>query len=183
MRKLIAGINMTLDGVCDHTAVDADGELHQHYADLLKNADVVLYGRITYQLMEFWRTLAEHPSGEKSMDDFAIVMDNIPKVVFSRTLKKVDWKSAKLANQDLEETVLALKKQSGKPILVGCRSLIIQLIELDLIDEFQLCIHPVVAGSGLSLFENISRRAIFKLIKTKTLSSGAIIIYYKPTIK
>ena len=183
MRKIIAGINMTLDGVCDHTAVDPDDELHQHYADLLKNADVVLYGRITYQLMEFWRTLAERPSGEKSMDNFAIVMDSIPKVVFSRTLKTVDWKSAKLANQDLEKTVLALKKQSGKPILVGCRSLIIQLIKLGLIDEFQLCIHPVVAGSGLPLFENISSRIDFKLIKTKALSSGAIILYYKPTIK
>ncbi|HET8964199.1 MAG TPA: dihydrofolate reductase, partial [Chitinophagales bacterium] len=81
MRKVIAAINMTLDGFCDHTAIIPDKEIHQHYADLLSNADTVLYGRITYQLMEFWRTLAENPLGEKSMDDFAIVMDKTPKIV------------------------------------------------------------------------------------------------------
>ena len=82
MRRLIAAINMTLDGFCDHTAVIPDDEIHQHYADLISNADTVLYGRITYQLMEFWRTLLENPSAEKSMDDFAIVMDKIPKLFF-----------------------------------------------------------------------------------------------------
>ena len=180
MRKIIAAINMTLDGFCDHTAIPADDELHQHYADLLSNADTVLYGRVTYQLMEFWRTLAENPSGEKSMDDFAIVMDNTPKIVFSHTLKNVDWKSAKLANRDLEEEVLELKQQSGKDIFVGSRSLIVQLMKLNLIDEFQLCIHPVVAGNGLPLFENINDRTIFKLVKTKTFNGGAVILYYEP---
>ena len=81
MRKLIAAINMTLDGFCDHTVIIPDEEIHQHYADLLDNADVVLYGRITYQLMEYWRTLKENPSGEKSMDDFAIAIDKIPKTI------------------------------------------------------------------------------------------------------
>ena len=181
MRKLIAGINMTLDGFCDHTAIIPDEEIHQHYADLLSNADTILYGRITYQLMEFWRTLVENPSGENSMDDFAVVIDKIPKIVFSHTLKNVEWESAKLANRDLEEEVLELKQQSGKDILVGSRSLIIQLMKLNSIDEYQLCVHPVVAGSGLPLFENINDRTILKLIKTKTFSGGAVTLYYEPT--
>ena len=183
MRKLIAAINMTLDGFCDHTVIIPDEEIHQHYADLLDNADVVLYGRITYQLMEYWRTLKENPSGEKSMDDFAIAIDKIPKIVFSRTLKNTEWDSAKLSNKPLEEMVLELKQQSGKDIFVGSRSLITQLMELNLIDEYQLCVHPVVAGSGLPLFENINDRTIFKLIKTKTFSGGAVTLYYEPTNK
>jgi len=152
MRKLIAAINMTLDGFCDHAAGLPDEEIHQHYTDLLDNADVILYGRITYQLMQFWQTLLKNPSGEKSMDDFAIAIDKIPKIVFSHKLKNTEWDSAKLANQPIEEIVKELKQQSGRDILVGSRSLIIQLMKLNLIDEYQLCVHPVVAGSGLPLF-------------------------------
>ena len=181
MRKLIAGINMTLDGFCDHTAGISDEELHQHYAELLDNADVVLYGRITYQLMQYWQTLLKNPSGEKSMDDFAMAIDKIPKIVFSHTLKNTEWDSAKLSNKSLEEMVLELKQQSGRDILVGSRSLIMQLMKLKLIDEYQLCVHPVIAGSGLPLFENVNDRTVLKLIKTKTFSSGAITLYYEPT--
>ena len=192
MRKLIAAINMTLDGYCDHTAGIPDEEIHQHYTDLLSNADTILYGRITYQLMEYWRTLLENPrptgssgraSDEKSMNDFAIAIDKIPKIVFSHTLKNVGWESAKLANRGIEEEVLELKQQSGKDILVGSRSLIIQLLKLNLIDEYQLCIHPVIAGTGLLLFENIKDRTILKLMKTKTFRGGALMLYYEPTDK
>ena len=183
MRKLIAAINMTLDGFCDHAAGLPDEEIHQHYTDLLDNADVILYGRITYQLMQFWQTLLKNPSGEKSMDDFAIAIDKIPKIVFSHKLKNTGWDSAKLANQPIEEIVKELKQQSGKDILVGSRSIIIQLMKLNLIDEYQLCVHPVVAGSGLPLFENINDRTIFKLIKTKIFSGGAVTLYYEPTNK
>jgi len=180
MRKLIAAINMTLDGFCDHTAGIPDDEIHQHYADLLSNADTILYGRITYQLMEYWRTVLENPSDEKSMNDFAIAIDKIPKIVFSHTLKNVEWESAKLANRDIEKEILELKQQSGKDILVGSRSLIIQLLKLHLLDECQLCIHPVIAGTGLPLFENIKDRTVLKLIKTKTFSGGAVTLYYEP---
>ncbi|MFD0989744.1 dihydrofolate reductase family protein [Mariniflexile jejuense] len=180
MRKLIAAINTTLDGVCDHTAGLPDAELHQHYAELIRNADVILYGRITYNLMGFWETLLKKPSGEKVMDNFAIAMNNIPKIVFSHTLENLTWNTAKLANKPLEETVLELKQQSGKNILVGSRSLIIQLMKLNLIDEYQLCVHPVVAGGGLPLFENLTNRTILKLIKTKTFRGGAVTLYYKP---
>ncbi|HPE78267.1 MAG TPA: dihydrofolate reductase family protein [Draconibacterium sp.] len=180
MRKVIAAINMTLDGFCDHTAILPDDEIHQHYADLLRSAGIILYGRITYQLMEFWRTVLENPTGNQSTDDFAVVMDNTPKLVFSHTLKNVDWKSAKLADRSLEHEVLELKKQPGDDIFVGCRSLIIQLLKLNLVDEFQLCIHPVITGGGLPLFENLNDRTVLKLIKTKTFKGGAVTFYYEP---
>ncbi|PSR57321.1 dihydrofolate reductase [Adhaeribacter arboris] len=180
MRKLISAINMTLDGFCDHTAITPDDEIHQHYAELITGADAILYGRITYELMQFWQPLVKNPSGEKSMDDFAVAMDKIPKIVFSHTLHNVDWESARIAKQDLKEEVSELKQQAGKDILVGSRSLIMQLMKLNLIDEFQLCVHPVIAGAGLPLFENINDRTIIKLIKTKTFKGGAVIHYYEP---
>jgi dihydrofolate reductase len=188
MRKVIAALNMTLDGYCDHTAIIPDDEIHQHYADLLSGAGTLLYGRITYQLMEFWKTIVKNPTGNKAMDEFALIMDKVPKIVFSHTLKNEEpiamgWESAKLANRVLEEEVLELKQQSGKDIYVGSRSIIIQLMKLNLIDEFQLCVHPVIAGSGLPLFENLNDRTILKLIKSKTFSGGAIILYYEPTNK
>jgi dihydrofolate reductase len=182
MRKIIAAINMTLDGFCDHTTIIPDEEIHQHYTDLLQNADSILYGRITYQLMEYWPDVVKNPTGNKAMDEFAIVMDHIPKIVFSHTLKNVEWDSAKLANRSLEEEVLALRqsRNSGnKNILAGSRSLIVQLLKLHLIDEFQLCVHPVIAGHGLPLFENINDRIMLKLSKTKTFSGGAVILYYE----
>lgn len=180
MRKIVAAINMTIDGICDHTAGLPDEEIHQHYTELLGQGDAILYGRTTYQLMEFWRTFLENPSEEQSMNDFATAIDHIPKIVFSGTLNNVEWKSATIAERGLKETVLALRQQSGKDIFVGSRGLIIQLIELNLIDELQLCIYPVVEGKGLPLFENISDRTIFNLVKTKTFSSGAILLYYEP---
>jgi len=180
MSKVIAAFNMTLDGFCDHTAGIPDEELHHHYSELLVNSEVILYGRKTYHLMQFWQTLLRNPSGEKSKDEFAVVIDKIPKIIFSQTLKNTEWESAKLSSQPIKEEVSNLKQQSGKDILVGSRSLIIQLMNLNLIDEFQLCVHPVLIGKGLPLFEKINDRIIFKLLKTKTLGSGAIVLYYEP---
>ena len=180
MGKVIAAINMTLDAICDHTAGIPDEDLHQHYTELLTNAGVLLYGRTTYQLMQFWQTLLIQPSGQKSMDDFAVAIDKIPKIVFSTTLKSTEWDSAKLATKEIEKEVLELQQQSGKDILVGSRSLIIQLINLNLIDEFQICIHPMIEGKGLPLFDKIKDRTIFKLLKTKVFDSGAIVLYYEP---
>lgn len=180
MRKVIAAINMTIDGFCDHTAGIPDEEIHHHYADLLDKSGVVLYGRITYQLMQFWQTLLKNPSGEKSMDDFAKAIDKVPKIVFSNKLKNTDWDSAKLADQPIEETVKELKQEPGRDILIGSRSLILQLMKLNMIDEYQLCVHPVIEGKGLPLFENVNHRTILKLMNTKTFSGGAVILYYQP---
>jgi len=181
MRKVIAAINVSLDGFCDHTVGIADEELHQHYTDLLNNADTLLYGRITYKLMEsYWPTLVKSPSGNKEIDEFALAIDKITKIVFSRTLKSIEWESAKLANRDLEEVVIELRKQSGKDILVGSPSLIVALTKLGIIDEYQLCVHPVIAGNGLPLFKDVNAKITLKLKKTKPVGSGAITLYYEP---
>src|SRR4029079_610950 len=148
MRKIIAAINMTLDAFCDHTSVIADEEIHQHYSELLRSGGTVLYGRITYQLMEYWPTVVKNPTGNKSIDEFALTIDNIPKIVFSHTLKSVEWKTARLATRDLKEEVLELRQQAGKDILVGSPSLIVALSQLKLIDEYQLGVQPTVLGNG-----------------------------------
>jgi dihydrofolate reductase len=184
MRKLIAAINMTLDGFCDHTAMIADEELHQHYNELLRNADTLIYGRKTYQLMEsFWPSVVKNPTGNKPFDEFAVLIDNISKIVYSRTLRNVDWKNTKLKKEVIKEEILELKQQTGKNIGVGSPSLIVTLTQLGLIDEYQLCIHPVILGNGLSLFKNIKDRINLKLLKTKSFSSGAITLCYEPAKK
>jgi len=185
MRKLIAAINMTLDGFCDHTAGIADDELHQHYNAILSNADTLLFGRITYQLMEsYWPAVVKNPTGNKPEDEFAVLIDNISKIVFSRTLKNVDWKNTVLKKEVIKEEVLELKQSlngGSKNILVGSPSLIVALMQLDLIDEYQLCVQPIILGSGLPLFKNLRDRVDLKLLKTKTFGCGAVIFYYEPT--
>ena len=170
---------MTLDGFCNHTAMIADDEIHQHYSELLRSAGTLLYGRITYQLMEYWPTVLKNPTGNKSMDEFAEVIDKIPKIVFSRTLKNVEWKTARLAKRDIKEEVLELRQEAGKDILVGSPSLIVALSQLELIDEYQLGVQPTVLGSGLPLFKNIRDRIDLKLLKTKTFGCGAVMLYYE----
>lgn len=179
MRNLIAAINTTLDGFADHTAVDPDEAIHDHYSALLLGAGTILFGKTTYELMQYWQTLLKEPSGVKALDDFAVAIDAIPKIVFSSTLKSTGWDSATLAKRSLEEEVTALKQLPGKDILVGSPSLIIQLLNLGLVDELQLCIHPVLVGSGMQLFENIQRKIKLKLSHSKTFESGAVILNYK----
>jgi dihydrofolate reductase len=183
MRKLIAAMNMTLDGFCDHTAMIADDEIHQHYTELLRSGGTLFYGRITYQLMEdYWPALVKNPSGLKSMDDFAVAIDNIPKIVFSHTVKDVEWESARVAKQSFKEEVLQLKQQPGKDIFVGSPSLIVEATKLNLVDEYQLSVHPTIVGKGLPLFKNIADRVDLNLLKTKTFDCGAVLFYYE-TVK
>ena len=184
MRKLIAAINMTLDGFCDHTSTIADDEILQHYTELLSGAGAILFGRITYQLMEYWETVVKNPTGNKPSDEFAVTIDNISKIVFSRTLKNAGWRNTTIAKGNIEEEVLALRQSpngGSKDILVGSPGLIVSCTNLNLIDEYQLCVHPVVAGKGLPLFKNINDKMNFKLIKTKTFDCGAVTLYYEPT--
>ena len=181
MRKLIAAINMTLDGFCDHTAGIADDELHEHYNQLLGNADTILWGRTTYQLMEsYWPAIVKNPTGNKPEDEFAVLIDNISKIVFSRTLKNVDWKNTKLKKEVVKEEVLELKQRAGKNILVGSPSLIVALMQLDVIDEYRVCVQPIILGRGLPLFKNVKGRINLKLLKTKPFGSGAVTLYYEP---
>jgi len=182
MRKVIAAMNMTLDGFCDHTSMIADDELHEHYNELLRNGDTLVYGRITFQLMEgYWPTVAQEPTGNKPTDEFAILIHHISKVVFSHTLKDVTWKNSRLAKSSIKEEVLALKQQPGKNILVGSPSLIVSCLNLNLVDELQLCVQPTIVGKGLSLFKDINTRIDLKLLNTKNLSgTGSMIFYYQP---
>ena len=187
MRKLIAAMNMTLDGFCDHTAMIADDEIHQHYNELLSNADTLIYGRITYQLMEsYWPSVVKDPTGNKPMDEFAVSIDNISKIVYSRTLKNVLWKNTTLKKEIIKEEVLELKQShSGrsKNILVGSPGLIVAFAQLDLIDEYQLSVQPTILGTGLPLFKNIKDRINLNLLKTKTFGCGAVTLYYEPSKK
>jgi dihydrofolate reductase len=180
MAKLIAAMNISLDGFCDHTAMTADDEIHQHYTELLRSVGTLIYGRITYQLMEYWRSVVENPTGNKAIDEFAVVMDNIPKIVYSRTLESVDWKGTELKREIVKDEILELKQQEGRDILVGSPSMIIGLGNLGVLDEYQIAVQPTVIGSGLPLFKNIKERIDLKLLKTKTFGCGAVALYYEP---
>ena len=180
MRKVIASLNMTLDGYCDHTLIDADEELHDHFTSLLSKGGTILYGRITFQLMEYWRTFIVNPSGEQSLDEFAAIMNQIPKVVFSRTLTDTGWDTATLAQRELEQEVRDLKQQPGAPILAGSRSIIRQLLKLGLIDELQICLHPVIAGRGQPLFETAEESVTLNLLKSTPMTNGAVNLIYQP---
>jgi len=131
----------------------------------------------------YWPTVVKNPAGIKPTDEFAVIIDNISKIVFSRTLKNVDWKNTKLKKEVIKEEVLELMQQAGKNILVGSPSLIVALAQLDLIDEYQLSVQPIVLGSGLPLFKNVKDRINLKLLKTKTFDCGAVTLYYEPTKK
>lgn len=184
MRKLIAGMNMSLDGYCDHTAMNADDEIHDHYNEVLRNAGTLIYGRITYQLMEsYWPTIVKNPTGNKPIDDFAVLIDSIPKIVYSRTLKNAEWKNTTLKSEVNKEEILAMKQSAdgtGKNILVGSPSLIVEFANLDLVDEYQLGVQPIILGTGLPLFKNISRRIDLKLVNTKPFAGGSMMLYYVP---
>jgi dihydrofolate reductase len=184
MRNLIATMNMTLDGFCDHTSMMADDEIHDHYTTLISNAGLLLYGRITYQLMEsYWPAVVKNPTGNRATDEFAIAIDRVSKIVFSRTLTGVDWRNTTLKKEINREEILALKQQAGRDILVGSPSLILALARLNLVDEFQLSVQPTVVGGGLPLFKNITARMNLKLLKTKTFGCGAITLYYEVVTK
>ena len=172
-------MNVTFDGFCDHTAGIANPELHDYYTDMLNNAGTILYGRTTYQLMEdFWPTVVKNPTGDKHMDDFANAIENVSKVLFSRTVKSVTWRNVRLATKDLKDEVIELKQQPGNDIFVGSPSLIDELTKLNLIDVWQLCVHPVIVGHGLPLFKG-TERIVFKLLKTQTFkTSGHVVFYY-----
>jgi dihydrofolate reductase len=127
-----------------------------------------------------WPPIVKKPTGQKSVDEFAVLIDNIPKVVFSRTLKNVEWKNTRLVKADLKEEVIRLKQQPGRSLLAGGPGIIIELMQLGLIDEYQFCVHPIILGKGLPLFKNINDRINLKLLKTRIYGSGAITLYYEP---
>lgn len=184
MRPLRYSINVTLDGCCDHRAASTDEELHRHAAANIARADALLFGRVTYQMMEAaFRSPArtgERPDWmEPWMVPFARTIDAARKYVVSSTLELVDW-NAELLRGDLKEAVQQLKREPGKGLFVGGVTLPLALAELGLIDEYEFIVHPKLAGHGPALFAGLSKPADLKLVSRLEFASGAVALRYEP---
>lgn len=177
MRNLIFAINITVDGCVDHTKGVADDETHEYFTDLLREVDLMVFGRITYQLMvPFWPEVAKSQSMSKASNEFARVFDSIHKVVISRSLDSVEDKKTRIVRTNLQDEILKLKQAEGKNILVGGVSIPSQLIELGLVDEYRFVVGPIIAGEGRRLLDGVSLPEILplKLVESKTFASGCV---------
>jgi dihydrofolate reductase len=180
MRPLRYSINVTLDGCCDHRAIPADEDLHRHAVENLDRADALLFGRVTYEMMEVaFRGPAKAKAMPAWMGPFARTMDAARKYVVSRTLDRVDW-NAELVRGDLGKAVQQLKREPGKGLFVGGVKLPLALAELGLIDEYELVVHPTLAGHGPTLFAGLSKRVDLKLVSWMEFGSGAVAMRYEP---
>jgi dihydrofolate reductase len=180
MRPLRYSINVTLDGCCDHRAIPADEELHRHAVEIIAQADALLFGRVTYELMEAgWRTPALPGARPDWMEPFARTIDAAKKYVVSSTLERVDW-NAELVRGDLGEAVQRLKRESGKGLFVGGVKLPLALAELGLIDEYEFVVQPRLAGHGPTLFAGLSKHIDLRLVSRLELGSGAVAMRYEP---
>ncbi len=181
MRNLVYAINLTIDGCFDHTKVIPSEDLYEFYTDLLQSADLLLYGRITYQLMvPYWPDAAKTPSASKAEDNFAKTFVSVKKAVVSRTLEGLE-DDTQIIHTNLKEEILKLKDQPGRSILVGGVDLPSQLIALGLVDEFYFVVHPVLAGDGRRLLEsiNLPEKLKLKLVESRPLGSGCVALHYQ----
>jgi len=182
MRKVVFGINTTADGFCSHTDMIADEQLHKYFTGVLRNSDLLLYGRITYQLMvPYWPDVARNQSETEATNEFARVFDSLDKVVFSTTLKHIEGNNTRIVRANPAEEVRTLKQRPGKDICVGSLSIASQLSEHGLIDEYHFVVHPVVAGTGPRLFETVKPKDRLQLdfIGSETFQSGVVALYYR----
>ena len=180
MRPLRYSINVTLDGCCDHREGSTDEEMHRHWARKLAQADALLFGRVTYEMMEAaWRPPAPAGSRPDWMEPFARTIDAAKKYVVSSTLDRVDW-NAELVRGDLGKAVQQLKQQPGNGLFVGGVTLPMALAELGLIDEYEFVVHPRIAGHGPTLFAGLSNRIDLKLVDRLEFGSGAVAMRYEP---
>jgi dihydrofolate reductase len=185
MRKVVYAINITLDGCCDHTKIVPDETMFEYSMQLLREANLFVYGRKTYQLMvPYWPDVAKDQSASKADRDFAQAFEAANKVVFSRSLddaeaKKGD-KNARVVRTDLRDEILKLKQESGKNILASGVDIPSQLIELGLVDEYRFVIHPILAGEGRRLLEGVSlpQKLQLKLVDSKVFKSGCVALRY-----
>jgi len=180
MRNIIYAINVTLDGCCDHTKVIADEELLEYYTRLLRDVDLQVFGRKTYQLMvPYWPDIAKTHSETKAENEFADTFDSIDKLVFSRSLDSAEGKT-RIVHTKLQDEILKLKREPGKPILVGGVDIPSQLIELGLVDEYRFVVQPIVAGEGRRVMEGVSlsERLPLKLVESKPFKSGCVALRY-----
>jgi dihydrofolate reductase len=181
MRKLIYAINLTLDGCCDHTKGGAPGEdVYEYYTHLLQDADTMVYGRKTYQLMiPYWPDIAKNHSETKAENDYADAFDSVNKLVFSRTLESSEDGHTTITNADLRDKILKLKQESGKNILTGGVSIPSQLIQLGLVDEFRFMIIPSIVGEGRRLLDDVHLEKLqLKFIESKIFDSGYVMLRY-----
>jgi dihydrofolate reductase len=178
MRPLRYSINVTLDGCCDHRVGVVDEDLHRHAAENIKQADALLFGRVTYEMMEAaWRSPRTGAMPDWT-EPFAQTIDAAKKYVVSSTLKQVDW-NAELVRGDLGEAVQQLKRESGKGLFVGGVKLPLALTELGLIDEYEFVVHPRLVGHGPTLFAGLSKYVDLKLVSRLEFDSGAVAMRYE----
>ena len=181
MRPLRYAINVTLDGCCDHRAFLPGEDLHRHATENLDRADALLFGRVTYEMMEAaFRPPAGKGTRPDWMEPFARTIDAAKKYVVSSTLDRVDW-NAELVRGDLGMAVLQLKREPGKGLLTGGVKLPLALAELGLIDEYEFVVHPRIAGHGPTLFAGLSKHVDLKLVSQLEFGSGAVAMRYEPT--
>jgi dihydrofolate reductase len=181
MRKLIYAINISIDGCFDHTKMLPNEEIHEFWAQVVRDAGLLVYGRVTYQLMvPFWPDVAKNHSMSKTSNDFADAFDSVNKVVFSKSLDKVEDKKSRVVHTDLKDEILKLKQEPGKDMLVGGVDLPSQLIALRLVDEFLFVVNPIIAGGGRRLMDGISlpERLQLKMVDSKILTSGHVALRY-----
>jgi dihydrofolate reductase len=181
MRKLIFAINTTLDGCVDHTKQTAGDELLEYHTHLLRDVDLLVFGRKTYQLMvPYWPDVANDQSATKADNEFAKTFVSKNKIVFSQSLESAEDKNTKIVRTNLQDEILKLKQEQGKNILVGGVDIPSQLIELGLVDEYRFVVGPIVAGEGRRLLEGVSlpERLQLKLVESKIFRSGCVALRY-----
>lgn len=179
MQPLRYSINVTLDGCVDHREGIADAELHHHAMESIARADVLILGRITYQLMEVWKLPGALTEMPEWTHPFARTIDAAKKLVVSSTLKSLDWNNAELAGSDFVNTIRELKRKPGKGLAVGGVTLPLALAELGLIDEYEFVVHPRIVGHGPTLFAGLSKVIDLKLVSRLEYASGAVALRYE----
>jgi len=187
MRKVLLSNLVTLDGFFAGPKGEldwhiVDEEFNQYAIDLLSKVDALLFGRVTYQLMaDYWPAAATNPSTPKSDLEIADKMNNLPKIVFSKTLQEVKWINSRLVKDNIAEEISKMKQQPGKDMVIfGSGSIVSTLMQHGLIDEYRIIVNPIVLGNGNPLFKGINDKHNLKLLKTKVLGSGVVILYYEP---
>jgi dihydrofolate reductase len=180
MRNVIFAINITLDGCCDHTKMTGNEEIHEYFTDLMRDVDLLVFGRKTYQLMvPYWPDIAKSQSETKATNEFAQTFDSINKIVFSQSLDSAEG-NTRIVRTNLRDEIVKLKKERGKNILIGGVDIPSQLIELGLVDEYRFVVQPIIAGEGRRLSEGITlpERLQLKLVESKIFKSGCVALRY-----
>jgi dihydrofolate reductase len=181
MRNVIFAINITLDGCCDHTKQFADDETHEYFTDLMRDVDLLVFGRKTYQLMvPFWPEVAKTQSMTRASNEFARAFDSINKIVFSRSLDSAEVRNTRIVRTNPHDEILKLKQEQGKNILVGGVDIPSQLIELGLVDEYRFVVGPILVGEGRRLLEGVSlpEKLQLGLVESKIFKSGCVALRY-----